>query len=161
MRIYEDLKDLDRNSFPFIRLKNINSLTPGVSVVRKARLVRENTVPKYVLLVPLVISLSFGRTIVIPKGFIWDQASVPRKLWGLIPPDGDCELPALIHDFLYVNNKEIGISRKTADQEMLIWSKVTSGTQNKYSLRNLDNLIRYWGVRIGGWKRWNKNLKQI
>jgi len=72
---------------------------------------------------------------------------------GILPPDGDFESASLIHDFLYITKVE---SRKFADDEMLKWSKVVSGTNNKISLRNLDNQVRYISVRLFGWIVWNR-----
>lgn len=39
---------------------------------------------------------------VIPSGFATDLASVPRILWGLIPPSGVYERAAVLHDWLCV-----------------------------------------------------------
>lgn len=39
--------------------------------------------------------------IVIPKGFVFDGASIPRPLWGLLSPTGLLLVPGLIHDFAY------------------------------------------------------------
>lgn len=40
-------------------------------------------------------------TVVIPKGFIFDGASIPRPLWFLLSPTGLLLIPGLIHDFAY------------------------------------------------------------
>lgn len=138
-----------------ITLENIKSIESerGHSVIVRSRVNNGNTVPKYVLQETLKIKLSNGDIITIPKGFTWDLSSVPRLLWGLLPPDGLWEIGSLIHDYLYINKL---YSREFADKEMLIWSKVTSGTQDLLSLRNLDNYVRYYGVRLGGWYVWNK-----
>ncbi|PSU45905.1 hypothetical protein C9J12_20640 [Photobacterium frigidiphilum] len=40
-------------------------------------------------------------TIVIPKGFVFDGASIPRPLWGILSPTGLLLVPGLIHDFGY------------------------------------------------------------
>lgn len=42
-----------------------------------------------------------GPTIIIPKGFIFDGASIPRPLWFLLAPTGLLLVPGLIHDFAY------------------------------------------------------------
>lgn len=138
-----------------ITLENIKSIESerGHSVIVRSRVNNGNTVPRYVLQETLKIKLSNRDIITIHGGFTWDLSSVPRLLWGLLPPDGLWEIGSLIHDYLYINKL---YSRKFADKEMLIWSKVTSGTQNSLSLRNLDNYVRYYGVRLGGWYVWNK-----
>lgn len=42
-----------------------------------------------------------GEKIVIPKDFIFDGASVPRILWGVLSPTGLLLIQGLIHDFGY------------------------------------------------------------
>lgn len=42
-----------------------------------------------------------GTVIVIPAGFIFDGASIPRLFWVLLSPTGLLFIPALIHDFGY------------------------------------------------------------
>jgi hypothetical protein len=123
------------------------------SGIHKKRMYGSNNINQYMLLVCVEIALSNGKVIKIPNGYVWDLASVPRLLWGICPPDSDAELAFLIHDYLYENR--IG-TRKWADKEMLKWSIATNGTNN-WSIRNIDNYIRYWAVRLGGRKAWNTN----
>ena len=42
-------------------------------------------------------------TIVVPKGYETDFASIPRALWWLLPPTGKYRGAAVIHDYLYQN----------------------------------------------------------
>ena len=138
-----------------ITLQNIRDIQSEnkLSAIKRRRVIGNNTVPRYFLCDDLEIILSDSTYILIPYGFIWDLSSVPRFLWGIFPPDADFELAALIHDYLYVNKIT---TRKFADNEMLIWSKVVSGTYNKISIRNFDNQIRYIAVRLFGSFVWNK-----
>ena len=41
--------------------------------------------------------------VVVPEGFLFDGASIPRLFWTLLglTPHGDMDGPALIHDFIY------------------------------------------------------------
>ena len=100
----------------------------------------------------LTFELSDKRIIHVPNGFIWDGSSSPRFLWGLLSADGDFEIASLIHDYLYENKIQ---GRKYADKEMLKWSIYVNGT-TKYSVRNIDNYLRYYGVRLFGWFVWRK-----
>lgn len=102
----------------------------------------------------LTIILSNGDAIYIPDGFEWDFSSVPKFLWGLLPPFGDFLVAALIHDYLYVvdyKRKENGDyrARLIADKEMLIWSRKFNSEEKG---RRLGNWIRYYGVRLFGSK---------
>ena len=150
-----------------ISLTNISKLQKEVSLISKSRLRGNNTRPRYRLNNKLKIQLSNGINITIPKSFEWDQASVPRFLWTFLAPDGDFEIAYLIHDYLWINKEamaelfsyyEMPFNRKFTDQEMLRWAKVTNGTK-KPSLRNLDNYIRYIGVRAFGWLVWTGLIK--
>lgn len=142
-------------------LENIKDYNSSVSIIKKSRIVGLNNKNKYFLLESLTFKLSNEKQITIPKGFIWDGSSVPRFLWWLLPPEGDFEIGALIHDYLYVNKHKIGMyynNRKFADKEMYKWSDRLSGT-NKISLRNFDNILRYITVRIFGGLVWNNKIK--
>jgi hypothetical protein len=39
--------------------------------------------------------------IVVPAGFVTDFASTPRAIWAVLPPVGQYQLAAVVHDFLY------------------------------------------------------------
>lgn len=136
-----------------ITLNNVQSLQSYLSVIVRRRVTGSNSKPFYRLEAALRIELSNKITITIPAGFEWDLSSVPRFLWGLLPPDGDFELASLIHDYLYITKLT---SRQFADDEMLLWSKAVSGTHNKISIRNFDNQLRYLAVRLFGWLVWRK-----
>lgn len=140
-------------------LNNINQFQAQYSIVKRQRVVGKNTKNDYRLLEPLTFKLSNGDVITIPLGFQWDLSSVPRIFWWLLPPDGDFEVASMIHDHLYINKKTLGHTRSFVDKEMLIWSKYVSGTNNKYSLRNIDNYTRYIFVRIFGWLVWYDIIK--
>ncbi len=127
-------------------------LVSGNNPIIKKRVYGNDTVNQYALQCQVSIELSNKQVVIIPRLYTWDLASVPRFLWGFIPPDSDAELAFLIHDYLYENKI---ISRKFSDNEMLKWSIVTNGTK-KLSLRNIDNYTRYYGVRLFGWIVWNK-----
>lgn len=128
-------------------------ISNGSPLLKIARVYGTNTVNRYELLEAVAIRLTNGDIIEIPKGYVWDLSSVPRFLWAVFSPDGDFQLAALIHDYLY----EFKIySRKFADDEMLKWSKILNGTKNLISFRNFDNIARYTAVRLFGWVVWYK-----
>lgn len=133
-----------------ITIDNIRALQKHESVVHRVRVTGNKY---YKLLKALDIKLRDGTLINIPVGFEWDLSSVPRFLWSIFPPDGDFELAALIHDYLYRNKIK---SRKFADEEMFAWSKAVAGTSGRKAWSDIDNWIRYATVRILGWTVWNK-----
>lgn len=134
-----------------ITIKNILEVIRRENPVKKSRVFGSNTINKYVLLETIEIELSNKYIILIPKGYVWDLASVPRFLWWLFPPDSDSELAFLIHDYLYENRI---INRNFADKEMFIWSTKLGGTRNT-SIRNADNVLRYLAVKYFGKSAWD------
>lgn len=139
-------------------LSNINNYQTELSIIKKSRVIGTNNKTTYNLLEAISVELSNGDIINIPAGFRWDGSSTPRLFWNIVPPEGDFELGALIHDYLYENKKNFSYSRKFVDKEMLLWSKQVSGT-NKTSIRNIDNYIRYYAVRIFGGLVWKDIIK--
>jgi len=45
--------------------------------------------------------LGRGFTYIIPKGFIFDGASIPRLFWNILNPTGYLFIAGLLHDFVY------------------------------------------------------------
>lgn len=50
-------------------------------------------------------------------------------------------------------------ARKFADKEMFLWSSKVN-TFSGFSLKKVDNSIRYSGVRLFGWTVWNSNHRE-
>ena len=82
-----------------------------------------------------------GEIIIIKEGFATDFASVPRFLWGLIPPaEGYYRLPAVLHDWMYVK----GYKTKTfADKTFLKFME-------QQGVHPIKRILMYWGVRLFG-----------
>jgi len=88
-------------------------------------------------------------TVMIPQGFWTDLAST-----GIFSPLNETMLPAILHDWLYYQQTMVGqpIKRKVADKIFLAGMKTTKVNVFK---RNMY----YYGVRLGGWKTWNRYKK--
>jgi DNA-binding Lrp family transcriptional regulator len=132
-----------------ITLSNIIEKLEAGGVVKRERLYHSERFKKYRLLNDVIVTMSNGNPLLIPEGFKWDLSSSPRFLWAIFPPDGDFEIAALIHDYLYQNQI---YSRKFSDREMYAWSKVA----NKKN--PVDNFLRYIAVRALGWLVWKKYI---
>jgi hypothetical protein len=50
--------------------------------------------------------------VVVPAGFVTDFASTPKAIWAVLPPFGQYQLAAVVHDFLYWDQ---GCTREQAD----------------------------------------------
>lgn len=97
---------------------------------------------------PITVTLSNGKTMNIPKGFIYDMSTVPKWLWSFVRPFNDGLFGYLVHDVLYVQRVP-GMTRVQCDKEMLFWTNITN--ENKF-----DNYVRYLFVRALGWLWWYK-----
>ncbi|MRW88890.1 DUF1353 domain-containing protein [Duganella sp. FT80W] len=98
---------------------------------------------------PLVWSTG-GETIVVPRGFYTDYASVPFPFKMLLPSQGRYSRAAIVHDYLYWTQ---ACTRKQADA-ILLRGMRESG---------VDALVAdavYGGVRLGGWWAWKTNRKE-
>jgi hypothetical protein len=99
---------------------------------------------------PITVTLSNGKVINIPKGFVYDMSTVPKWLWSLVRPFNDGLFGYLVHDILYVQRAH-DMTRLQCDKEMLFWTNLTNS--NKF-----DNYLRYMFVRMFGWIWWKKIL---
>lgn len=50
-----------------------------------------------------------GDTILIPKGFQFDGASIPKLFRSLLSPTGILFIPGIIHDYAYKHNRLVGV----------------------------------------------------
>lgn len=83
-----------------------------------------------------------GETFLIPKGFDFDGASVPRIFWTIQSPIDVLYIPGIIHDFAYKYNHLIAVNE---DGEQFIYKK---NAGRKY----WDKLFREIGIEVNGLK---------
>jgi len=96
----------------------------------------------------LLYSDYVGVIINIPKGFLTDFASTPKFLHSFFPPtDLDYILSAILHDYLYFSNY---FTRLESDIIFLQAMKLQGCPWWKRK-------AVFNGVRIGGWKAWQKH----
>lgn len=103
-----------------------------------------------------------GTKYVIPKGFVFDGASVPKFLASWLSPTGVLLIGGLVHDYVYKytmllkkNKKDTSepMTQKQADQLF----RDINIEQNGFHL--LNNLA-YWALRLGGFVAWNGHRKR-
>lgn len=99
------------------------------------------------------ITLSDGSLILVPEGFIWDGASIPKWLWWLFSPMDEGAIADVIHDFLWADKEEefarwdynIYKCRLYADNERNEWRKRLAPK------RYIKNAVTHFFIRkIGG-----------
>jgi len=83
--------------------------------------------------------------VMVPVGFEWDGASIPRFLWRVVTSafQPDIMVPSMVHAYLYSLGTSSGKTRKQADQ---LFRKLLRANGVD------DDLVKtlYSGVRIGG-----------
>ena len=102
-----------------------------------------------------------GENYVIPAGFQFDGASVPKFLAAWLSPVGVLLMAGLVHDYAYkyatllkTDGTTMGtINQKRADQ---IFRDINISVNDFY----LMNYLAYWSLRLGGFVAWNGHRKR-
>ena len=103
-----------------------------------------------------------GTEYVIPAGFQFDGASIPKFLRTFFSPVGVLLIGGLVHDYAYKyktllkkNKKDTmgEITQKKADQ---IFRDINIIVNGFYSM----NRLAYWSLRLGGFVAWNGHRKR-
>ena len=102
-----------------------------------------------------------GEKYIIPAGFKFDGASIPKFLHMFLSPVGVLLIGGLVHDYAYKyetllrsNKKDTmgKLSQKRADQ---IFRDINIEVNGFF----LMNYLAYWSLRLGGFMAWNKHRK--
>jgi hypothetical protein len=91
--------------------------------------------------------LNTGIEITVKRGFVTDFASVPRPFWSLLPTWGKHGPPAVVHDFLYWDQR---CTREQADRIMML--AMTESHVGWFRTR-----LIHAALRIGGAFAWSSN----
>ena len=112
-------------------------------------------------IIDIETTLSDGFVLKIPKGTIWDGASIPKWLWWLFKPIDEAAIGDLIHDELWRQkqgqleyfNFNIHEARKFSDLERLKW-------RNKLApKKKIKNYITHFVIRLIGGFFYSKQIK--
>lgn len=101
-----------------------------------------------------------GVEYVIPKGFNFDGASIPKFLHTWLSPVGVLLMGGLVHDYAYKyetlkkkNKGTMGVlTQKEAD---IIFRDINIEVNGFHFL----NYLAYWALRLGGFVAWNSHRK--
>lgn len=98
-----------------------------------------------------------GTTHHVPKGLVIDGASVPRLCWPWMPPDGAHRAGAAGHDWAYLNKGHItGLNLTRHECDVIFYDlMVDAGVSERRAG------IAYRGVRLGGWRVWNRPAEPL
>jgi len=111
-------------------------------------------------------TLSDGVELVIPKGFRFDGASIPRPFWAILNPIGLLLIPGLLHDYGYKYNQiwqmtpngEITPYMKGEGKEY--WDNLFKKVGKEVNGFFLVNFIAWLAVALGGSGAWNGHRKE-
>tara|TARA_R110000782_G_scaffold243830_1_gene330593 strand:- start:858 stop:1448 length:591 start_codon:yes stop_codon:yes gene_type:complete len=98
-----------------------------------------------------------GENYVIPKGFVFDGASVPKFLASWLSPTGVLLVGGLVHDYVYKYTVLLKKGKKEttspmSQQEADALFRDIGIEQNGF---HFLNKLAYWSLRIGGFVAWN------
>ena len=102
-----------------------------------------------------------GEKYVIPAGFRFDGASIPKFLHTWLSPTGVLLMGGLVHDYAYKYATLLKADKKTTmgeiDQKKAdqIFRDINIEQNGFHFLNNLA----YWALRIGGFAAWNGHRK--
>ena len=103
-----------------------------------------------------------GKEYIIPKGFQFDGASIPKFLRTFFSPVGVLLIGGLVHDYMYkythckpvsAKGALLVVDQKKADQ---IFRDINIVVNGFYTM----NYLAYWSLRIGGFVAWNGHRKR-
>lgn len=103
--------------------------------------------------------------IVIPKGFIFDGASIPRPLWFMLSPIGLLLIQGLIHDFGY---RYTYLWKKQGDKYVKIyegecrtfWDGIFYRVGREVNGMRMINGLAWFPLFSFGWLAWRGNRKR-
>ena len=116
---------------------------------------------KWKLLEDWTYTLRDGTTILIPRDFVFNGASIPRPFWAILSPVGLLLIPSLIHDYAYVHDKLIAISDSGEQSDYnnkagrVFWDTLFRDTAFDVNGIAITSTVAWLGVRLFGWIAWN------
>jgi hypothetical protein len=100
---------------------------------------------------------------VIPKGFVFDGASVPKYFRSWLSPMGVLLVGGLVHDYAY----KYETLRLSGNKPKALSKKNQKWCDQLFRDINIDvngfkviNYIAYYALRLGGWLAWNGHRKR-
>ena len=100
--------------------------------------------------------------LVIPKGFRFDGASIPRPFWALLSPVGLLLIPGLLHDYGYKYDQIWRVGSEGCPEAYMkgagkdYWDQLFKTVGEKVNGVSLVNAIAWFAVAVGvsgTWKR--------
>ena len=99
---------------------------------------------------------------VIPAGFTFDGASVPKFLASFLSPVGVLLIGGLVHDYGYKYKTLLKADKKSTcgDKDQKWMDETFRDINIKVNGFGFLNYLAYWALRIGGFVAWNGHRKR-
>ncbi len=103
-----------------------------------------------------------GTDYIIPAGFQFDGASIPKFLRTFFSPVGVLLVGGLVHDYAYkyktllLKNKKTTMGEINQARADEIFRDININVNGFYSM----NYLAYWSLRLGGFVAWNGHRKR-
>lgn len=156
----------DRPTIPMPKLEPIQYPTEEVNIFRRAwRWITYTR--KWRVIEDYYFTLPDDAKVVIPKGFEFDGASVPKPLRSLLSPTGCLFIAGLFHDYGYRYDKLIGVTTggqfyvymPTAGK--MYWDNLFRKISNQTNGLKHINKAAYVMLALFGFWSWNKHRGRI
>ncbi len=94
----------------------------------------------------------------IPEGFVFDGASIPKYFWNWLSPTGILLVPGLVHDYLYANEHLIRKDRTPGEKKtQKECDEIFRDAAISVNGFKVINWIAYYALRAFGWVAWRKH----
>ena len=105
-----------------------------------------------------------NQRLVIPKGFVFDGASVPRLFWSFLAPTGLLLIPGLFHDYAYRYNYLLmrdgeKLAKYHEGAGKSFWDTMFRLVGQQVNGVHFANLIAWGALACGGWVAWLSKRK--
>jgi len=126
-----------------------------------------STIRRWRLMRHFDYKLEDGTVVRIPKGFIFDGASIPRIFWAVLSPTGLLLIPGLLHDYAY--KYDYLLTTDMYGQQLPVddaagrkhWDKMFREEAIRVNGFHVINYIAWLSLRAGGWMAWNKHRHRL
>ncbi len=104
-----------------------------------------------------------GPTVMLHKGFVFDGASIPRPLWGVLSPTGLLLVPGVIHDyayryeFLWQLNDDDTVSKYKIAEGRECWDTLFFEIGKEVNGLTFIDKLAYYAVSKFGESPWENN----
>jgi hypothetical protein len=110
-------------------------------------------------------TLKDGTRIILPDGFEFDGASIPRLFWGILSPVGLLLVPGLIHDYGYKFNQLWQLDDSGQVKPYMekagksFWDSLFLDVGKEVNGFKLINFVAWLAVALGGSGAWDGHRK--